>query len=315
MTQREDVLRILARHPDGLTDAEILRELKALHPRAIHQTVNTICRGLSTAGMIIRDDADSPIINRLPRAGTAPEQAAPAQAPPAAPSSREGTVADVLVASDTPAQRAHREHQSRWRETVLGLPPGPPSRPFRSRYPALGNYLPETAHGLTAEQTGWNLMSPAARAYTRRRLDALRRVDGLAEPDRLWRNMLSSQPLAFSVAGELRAHPKAAVAVFAELTGRPVAGLAAIGGLDDDHRLDGIEAEWFPPRELHTRDRSGFDIAAALRLADRSRILLTIEVKYVDGFSRAPLEPPHYSDHLAATRLTDAVPDIVRAGG
>ncbi len=223
---------------------------------------------------------------------------------------------DLVVGTDNPTQRRHRAHQSWWRRDVLGLPAGSPPERVRERYPALGNYLPESRDGQAAATAGWNLMSDAARTYTRNRLVVLGRTGGLAEPDRLWRNMLSSQPLAFSIAGELRSHRDAAVDTFAELTGWPVAALDTLGEPDDDHRLDGIEAEWSPPREHHTGDRSGFDLAAVLRLDDGTRALVSIEVKYVDSFSAAPLVPSRYARHLAATGIgPGAVSTIVGAGG
>lgn len=48
-----------------MTDAEIARELARMHPRATHQAVNQICRQLAVEGMIARDDAGRPILNRL----------------------------------------------------------------------------------------------------------------------------------------------------------------------------------------------------------------------------------------------------------
>lgn len=104
--------------------------------------------------------------------------------------------------------------------------------------------------------------------------------------DRLWRNMLSSQPLAFNIVGELRAHPTATAAVLADLTGCPVVELVSLGDTGRDRfPLDGLDAEWAPPKELHTGDQSGFDIAALLRLEDGRRVLLSVEVKYTDSFS------------------------------
>ncbi len=157
-------------------------------------------------------------------------------------------------------------------------------------------------------------MSQAARDYARSRLLELEGLGGLAEPERLWRNLLSSQPLAFSVVGELRAHPEAAAAVLAELTGLPGAELAKVEG--GPHTLDGVEAEWFPPRERHTNDRSGFDAAAYLRLPDGADALVTIEVKYTDSFSPARLDPLRYEQALRDYGLQ--APDaeaIVNAGG
>lgn len=266
--------------------------------------------------------ADSPILNKL-RADAGPTPArrpTPSESPPDKPwhgkaPARRRYARDLEVASDSPAQRVHRAHQSWWRREVLGLPAGPPSPRVRGRYPTLGNYLPETCGGQTAAEAGWNLMSEAARDYTRRRLDVLARTEGLAETDRLWRNMLSSQPLAFSIAGELRAHPEAAVSLFAELTGLPVAALDRLGDAGDDYLLDGIEAEWSPPRAHHTGDRSGFDLAALLRLDDGARLLVSVEVKYVDSFSPTPLQPDRYREHVDAIGLTPETTQAIVANG
>ena len=214
-----------------------------------------------------------------------------------------------------PAVRAHRAHQGRWRREVLQRPAGPPTdKRARSQYPTLDNCLPEEHQGIGAEDEGLNLMSDAAREYARKRLSELKPIGGLAEKDRLWRNLLSSQPLAFSIAGELRAHPSAAAALFAELTD---ADVRALGRLDDpSHQLNGVEAEWFPPRDQHTRDRSGFDVAAVLELADGSRLLVTVEVKYVDTFSPTKLDPELYAAALSEVGLARAdAQEIVDRGG
>lgn len=454
MAQRDDVLHILAGHPEGMTDAELATELKKLHPKVVHQTANTICRRLAEEGIVLRDAMDAPILNRLRDAAPLEPPRRPVSSEPKKPWPWEGAVQHVLVGwltgqgaeivslaetaskqrgtdvvadlddrrihievkgwpsigysdprrageikptaptmqanhwfaeavssalklrqayqsdrvvvafpdmpryrtlhseradplkrvdiecwlvgesgtvevvgaapeptdlqvpSDSPTQRAHRVHQSRWRRDVLGLPAGPPSNRARKRYPTLGNFLPETHGGRSAVDAGWNLMSAAARTYAHERVQVLERIGGVAEPDRLWRNMLSSQPLAFSIAGELRANPNAAAKVFAELTGSPVAALDRLGELGDDYVLDGVEAEWSPPRQSHTRDRSGFDIAAMLRLEDGQTQLVSVEVKYVDSFSAKPLDPERYRDHLDALGLNSTTTQtIVAAGG
>ena len=137
-------------------------------------------------------------------------------------------------------------------------------------------------------------MSDAARTYTRDRLAVLGRTGGLAEPDRLWRNMLSSQPLAFSIAGELRAHPAAAVAMLRRAHRLAGDGAGrAWGRRTTTTGSDGIEAEWSPPRERPHR--------RPLRLRSRRRCCawttargrcVSVEVKYVDSFSPARLSNP-----------------------
>ena len=117
---------------------------------------------------------------------------------------------------DVPADRsravaAHRAHQSAWREEVLAWPPGPPTNPVaRKRYERLGSCLAEQHDGQKPKHAGVNLMSPDAVEYAKTRVRELEGLGGLAETDRLWRNLLSSQPLAFSITGELRAHHEAA---------------------------------------------------------------------------------------------------------
>jgi DNA-binding CsgD family transcriptional regulator len=58
VTRREEVLSLLARHPDGLTDAELARLIGATH-----QTVNQTCRRLASEHLIRRDDLGRPIMN------------------------------------------------------------------------------------------------------------------------------------------------------------------------------------------------------------------------------------------------------------
>ena len=193
--------------------------------------------------------------------------------------------------------------------------------------------LPAVHDGVRAEDAGWNLMSAAAVEYARAGVPVIRAAQGVVETDRLWRNMLSSQPLAFSTVGELRAHPKATLAVLSELSGRGLADFDRIGAGGGPYVLDGLQAEWAPPREQHLGDRSAFDIAAAVRAVDGARMLITIEVKYTDTFSPAKLDPADYEaalqelglDTAAAQRLVEAgasqflrsvlLTDSVRRGG
>lgn len=209
----------------------------------------------------------------------------------------------VLPTDRDPATRRHRRHQGEWRSKHAGWPAGPPQndRRVRERYATLPNWLAETHKGRDVRDAGPNLMSTEAITYTRERLTALALIDGKAEPDRLWRNLLSSQPLAFSIAGHLSVHRDEAAALFSALLETDVNNLSALNpgdGVPAGHRLDGIEAEWFPPRKPHTGDMSGCDIAACLELNDGTRVLVTIEVKYTDTFSAKPVAWTRYQRHL-----------------
>ncbi|MDT0353146.1 hypothetical protein RM445_26895 [Pseudonocardia sp. DSM 45834] len=127
-------------------------------------------------------------------------------------------------------------------------------------------------------------------------MPVIKAAQGVVETDRLWRNMLSSQPLAFSSVGELRTHPKAALAVLSDLSGRELVDFDRVDAGGGPYVLDGVHAEWAPPRAEHTGDRSGFDIAAVVRAVDGRRVLITLEVKCTDSFSRARLDPNRYLD-------------------
>jgi hypothetical protein len=58
VSRRDEVMTLLARSPDGLTDAELARLT-----RASHQAINQLCRQLATEHRIRRDDLSRPIMN------------------------------------------------------------------------------------------------------------------------------------------------------------------------------------------------------------------------------------------------------------
>ena len=177
-------------------------------------------------------------------------------------------------ASDDAMTRRERQRQSDFRERVLGLAAG---RDRGGR--VLGSLLDE-ADG------DRNLLSPEAARYAHTRAAVVRDEGGQLEQVRLFTNMLSSMPLAFSVFGHLRAHRVAAASVLSRLLGLPITGLDRV---DVRGRVvDGIECEWAPEPQEHLQDGSAFDAVVAARLADGTRLLVAVETKYVDSFSRDP---------------------------
>jgi hypothetical protein len=58
VSKRDEVLSVLARHPEGLTDADLARLTGARH-----QSVNQTCRRLAAEHLIRRDDLGRPIMN------------------------------------------------------------------------------------------------------------------------------------------------------------------------------------------------------------------------------------------------------------
>lgn len=216
--------------------------------------------------------------------------------------------------------RRHRVQQGLWRSSAAHWPAGPPQndRRVRARYSTLPNWLAEVHRGQGVQEVGLNLMSPEARRYANERLPVLERIDGKAETDRLWRNLLSSQPMAFSIAGHLHHHREDAATLMSALTDLQVASTARLDAGPaawQDYGLDGIDAEWFPPRAEHTNDMSGSDIAACLLLTDDRRVLITIEVKYTDSFSPKPITWSRYAKHLSALGISEsATQRLVKAG-
>lgn len=180
----------------------------------------------------------------------------------------------TFVASDNAVTRRERRRQSAYREEVLRQPAG-----VDVRGRTYGNYLP-------ADDRRNNFLSEDAAAYAAARADVVRGEGGQLEQARLFTNMLSSMPLAFNVFAHLRAHPDAAVAVLSALTDRELVGLDTV--TVGSRTIAGIECEWAPERREHLDDGTAFDAVAAARLQDGNRLLIAVEVKYVDSFSRDP---------------------------
>lgn len=180
----------------------------------------------------------------------------------------------TFVPSDDRVTRRERRRQSAYRGEVLQLPAG-----VDARGRTFGNYLPP------GDRRN-NFLSDQAAAYAAERAEIVKREGGQLEQVRLFTNMLSSMPLAFTVFGHLRGHPTAAVAVLSALTGRTLAGLdtVAVGR----RTIAEIECEWAPERRDHLDDGTAFDAVVAARLSDGRRLLIAVEVKYVDSFSRDP---------------------------
>ncbi|MGR6965306.1 PGN_0703 family putative restriction endonuclease [Geodermatophilus sp. URMC 61] len=184
------------------------------------------------------------------------------------------TTEDItFVASDDRITRRERQRQSDYREQVLGLPAG------RRGDRVLGNYLPP-------EEWRSNFLSREAADYAERRAGEVQREGGQLETTRLFTNMLSSMPLAFSVFGHLSAHRTAAVRLLKDLRDLDVAELVPVRV--GSREIDGIECEWAPDRRDHLNDRTAFDAVVSARLADGRSLLVAVETKYVDSFSRDP---------------------------
>jgi hypothetical protein len=184
----------------------------------------------------------------------------------------------VLVATDNPFQRRARLLQALWREH-RGLPEG-------ERRPGvpLGSRLPKEY----AKESGANLMTAAALAAARREVGAMRAGSGQKiDEDRLWANLLSSQPLAFSIFAELGVDRDLASRVLRRLWPDRVAEVTKIG------------FEYSPGRSSarYTADRTAFDVYVEHTTHRGGRGFIGLEVKYHEALTDAPAEHrPRYDE-------------------
>jgi hypothetical protein len=169
----------------------------------------------------------------------------------------------AFVASDAPWQRELRRRQSRWRE-ARGYPIGiHKGRPLGSRLA-----MPE------AEEKLWNFLTPAIGELVRREYLANRsappRQQALYRHPRLLDDLLSSQPLAFNLFGELAL----------ELSSASAAARRLWPGRVD--RVTRIEFEWSPGRcnPRYLNNRTAADIAIFHTTPGGGSGVIFIETKY-----------------------------------
>lgn len=135
-----------------------------------------------------------------------------------------------------------------------------------------GNYLTDTDAGLKK-----NFFTEGIGNLVQEEIKNKEKVIG--QP-RIWNNLLSSQPLAFNLFGELKLEEdlKTATAVFRELFPNQVENVTA------------IEFEWSPGRRnpKYTNDRSAFDIFVEYKSIDGMKCFYGIEVKYAEHMKDKP---------------------------
>jgi hypothetical protein len=199
----------------------------------------------------------------------------------------------VLVGTDNAFQRRARLLQALWREE-RGLPIGErrPGVPLGSRIPVA-----------FARETGVNLLTDAARVAARREIDAMKAGSGQRiDEDRLWANLLSSQPLAFSLFANLAEDLPAASRVFGHLWPDRISAVTE------------ISFEYSPGRSLakYTADRTAFDVFVKHTTPRGGRAFFGIEVKYHEALTDQPAEHrPRYDEVTAAMRCFK--PEVVSA--
>ena len=167
----------------------------------------------------------------------------------------------VAVGTDNAFQRRARLLQSLWRE-ARGLPMGErrPGVPLGSRLPLA-----------FAETSLANFLTENIRRSVRECIAAKRAGSGqLVDADRLYANLLSSQPLCFNLFGELQGDLRLASSVFRGLWPARVRSVTA------------VRFEHSPGRRdlAFTGDRSAFDVFIEHTLPSGENGFIGVEVKY-----------------------------------
>ena len=129
---------------------------------------------------------------------------------------------------------------------------------------------------------GANFLSPAI-AKLAFRESVYREIGAVIEQERLWTNMLSSQPLCFNLFGDLKLNPEKGSKFFQRLFPDYVA------------EVEGIYFEHSPGRgdASFTADNTAFDVFVTCRTPEGKQGFIAIEVKYSEAMAEplATLRP------------------------
>lgn len=172
-----------------------------------------------------------------------------------------------------------RFHQGWWRACVLAENEGP--HPITA-----SEKICNTISGGKANEKNFlskNIVSAVAQTIEERKEAS----SGMIEEDRLFNNLLSSQPLCFNFFGELK--------------------------IDTDLALRLLQCFWpeidkvsrvvfeFSPKGRHTNDNSAFDVAFDVMAKGRTG-LVGLECKYTDDFSKTRYDKREYRDIFQAAK-------------
>lgn len=172
-----------------------------------------------------------------------------------------------------------RFHQGWWRAFVLCEEPGlHPSDSERTICSSI----------LNGEESGANFLTPRIQEAIRQTLEERDGGgSGIILADRLYNNMLSSQPLAFNFFGELKLDPYFA----ARILGALIPGVT---------RVSSTCFEFAPPAN-YSADNSAFDVAFEIEAGQRKG-LFGLECKYTDTFSQDVYDKPQYRELFDSSR-------------
>jgi hypothetical protein len=165
-----------------------------------------------------------------------------------------------------------RYHQGWWRTFVLAEEAG--------KNPA--NPEDEVCNTIiNGEISKKNFLTPnALRAYEDTLQERNENSSGIVNEDRVWNNLLSSQPLCFNLFGDLKYDRQLAADVFRHW----IPELATV----DEVRFE------YAPEERYTNDNSAFDVAFFFTTVDNQKGIFGLECKYTDDFSNKVIDKKEY---------------------
>lgn len=171
---------------------------------------------------------------------------------------------------DTRFSNCARLLQSVWREQK-GFSAGS-FKPKKGRARKLGSRLaPEIA------RTGVNFLTPAIAKLVRREA-AYREFGAMYDEERLWQNLLSSQPLTFNLLGQCKIDPEFGSKLLRRLFP------------DFVKTLNNVFFEHSPGRAdpHYTNDHSAFDVLFDVTTANGKKGFIAIEIKFAESLRYTP---------------------------
>ncbi len=176
-----------------------------------------------------------------------------------------------VLPSESGFKKRMRFHQGWWRAFVLAEEQG--EHPTKK-----GKSICNTI--LNGESSGKNFLSQNIRyAVTQTIKERQATSSGIIQEDRLFNNLLSSQPLCFNFFGELKTDADFALRLLQHF-------------YPEFTQVNRVIFE-FAPDENYTNDNSAFDVAIEVMRGNQTG-LLGIECKYTDTFSQQEYDKPAY---------------------
>ncbi|MEQ1731755.1 MAG: hypothetical protein ABL982_25565, partial [Vicinamibacterales bacterium] len=167
-----------------------------------------------------------------------------------------------------------------WRHHELQMPPGPRSRKTAGLVCSM----------LPLDHRDRNFLDDSIAAAAAARLVETH-GSGIITKDRLYRNLLSSQPTCFNLFGRFVSHPDAL--------------LGWVRTLDPDAvSIEQVRLEWAPERGTHFDGGSAFDAFVAYRTGRGGQRFVGVECKYAEDLRRSSIDVRKvYKDFTARSAL------------